>query len=1127
MPMTYSTATKRAERATDTKSRAHAGWELAALGAAALPLLVGFVLLYRAQAPSLAAAEQALAARTAVNLNETASRDALVPLLADVFPITAERLFVAQRIEAFQLGADDALGARRQLDSVGTLARLTVPAAVVRANRQLPTFAARLGPTPKASKAGSPRVTEPPLPLFTPAQLARLKPSLVVRGPATYRRHLVFAVLALVGSFGLAWLWGRLRRAAGDPVILPAVLLMTGLGCLALLSLRDPLRDLPLYIRFVQGVCTGTLLMSSLRHLDLERSPLRRLSYVPLGGAILLSAALILFGTGPGTSDAKVNLLGAQPVEAIRLLALLFFAGYFASRWEPLRELAEPRTSRLAVLRVFDVPRLDYVLPVVAGVGLILVFFFLQKDLGPALAVSCLFLALYGVARRRVTMVVAGFVLLFAGFMTGYALGVPRTVVQRVAMWRSPFDNAIRGGDQVAQALWGLASGGATGTGLGLGDPGFVPAAHTDLILAAVGEELGWIGFAAVFVLAATLFVRSARIALRAGTDYGFFLTLGVAISLAVQLLLIASGLLGLLPLTGVVTPFLSYGRSAMLANFAALGIVLGIADRAGPARLREEFGRPVAWLGAAFGALALVVLARAADVQVLRADTYAVAPTLSVQRDDALRYAYNPRLLAAASQVVRGTVYDRQGIPLATSRPEVFARAHDQFVRLGARTDTVCGDTDARCYPLAGITYHLLGDVERQVNWGASNTSFVERDNDARLRGWDDHARVVEVTDPRTGHTSRVVRRTLSGVLPLLRHRYQPDHPSVKAIVDSARDVRLTIDARFQSQVAAILARRIAQAGRSKGAVVVMSASGEVLASVSYPWPTATPGMAGLDLRASAGTDDPLIDRARYGVYPPGSSFKIVTAAAALRTRPDLVSTTATCERLPDGRVGARIPGWARPVRDDPTDTTPHGAIDLSRALVVSCNAYFAQLGMRLGAAPLADTAHLFDISLGQPESAAQLRDTLPHAAYGQGQVLVTPFKMARVAAMVAAGGAAPQGRWLLDGFDPRADPPRPVLTPQDAAVLGRTMRAVVTDGTGRGLAGLSTPIAGKTGTAEVQGKASHSWFVGFAPFGASGRRIAFAVIVENGGYGATLAAGIAGEVVTAARELGIIGGE
>jgi len=764
----------------------------------------------------------------------------------------------------------------------------------------------------------------------------------------------------------------------------------------------------------------------------------------------------------------------------------------------------------------------------VAGVGLILVFFFLQRDLGPALVISCIFLALYGVARRRLTMVVAGFALLLAGFLGGYALGVPRTVVQRVAMWQSPFENAVRGGDQVAHALWAMSTGSLTGTGLGLGDPGYVPAAHTDLVLAAVGEELGWIGFAAVFTLAALLFARGARIALRASSDYGFFLSLGIALGFALQLLLIAAGMLGMLPLTGVVTPFLSYGRSAMLANFAALGILLGIADRSGGTAPRGEFTRPVRVLGAALGVAALAVLARAADVQIVRADAYAAAPALSVQADGALRYAYNPRLLEAASAVVRGTVYDRQGVPLATSRPEVVAKARDQLIQLGVDPDRACPDPDARCYPFGGVTYHLLGDLGTQTNWAASNTSFVERDSDTRLRGWDDHARVVEVDDPRTGRTTRALRRTLSAVLPLLRFRHRPDHPAVKAIIDSPRDLRLTIDVRLQRQVAAILARRVVQAGRTNGAAVVMSESGELLASASAPWPEMGAGAAPLDVIASSAGgdgDDRLLDRARYGVYPPGSAFKIVTAAAALRSRPELARQTATCERLPDGRVGSYIRGWSRPVRDDPADRSPHGTIAMTRALVVSCNAYFAHLGQWLGAPALAETAHLFDISLGQPETPRQLRDTLPHAAYGQGQVLVTPFKMARVAAAVAGSGSAPLGRWVLDGFDPRAEPPRQVLTPDNAALLAKTMREVVTAGTGRVLAGVSPAIAGKTGTAEVQDRPSHSWFVGFAPYGGSGRRIAFAVIVEHGGYGANAAAPIAGDIVAAARDLGLIG--
>ena len=98
--------------------------------------------------------------------------------------------------------------------------------------------------------------------------------------------------------------------------------------------------------------------------------------------------------------------MGVQPVEAIRVLVVLFLAGYFANRWEFLRALKEPRV-RGDRLRL-DIPRLDYLLPVVIGMALVLLFFFLQKDLGPAMVLACVFLALYGVARGRTTMVAVG-----------------------------------------------------------------------------------------------------------------------------------------------------------------------------------------------------------------------------------------------------------------------------------------------------------------------------------------------------------------------------------------------------------------------------------------------------------------------------------------------------------------------------------------------------------------------------------------------------------------------------------------------------------------------------------------------------------------------------------------------
>ena len=117
--------------------------------------------------------------------------------------------------------------------------------------------------------------------------------------------------------------------------------------------------------------------------------------------------------------------------------------------------------------------------------------------------------------------------------------------------------------------MWALATGGVFGTGFGLGETRYLPAGQTDLALAAIGEELGLIGLLAVAVLYAAIAWRGFRVAMRAADDYGFFLATAVTLFLIVPVLLMAAGLLGVVPLTGVVTPFLSYGGSAMVANFA------------------------------------------------------------------------------------------------------------------------------------------------------------------------------------------------------------------------------------------------------------------------------------------------------------------------------------------------------------------------------------------------------------------------------------------------------------------------------------------------------------------------------------------------------------------------------
>jgi len=108
-------------------------------------------------------------------------------------------------------------------------------------------------------------------------------------------------------------------------------------------------------------------------------------------------------------------------------------------------------------------------------VALSVAFFFLQKDMGPALIFACLFLALYGIARGSVFVPAIGLSLVVAAFVSGYVVGVPHTVGERVSMWLSPWNNMIHGGDQLAESLWAFATGGATGTGIGLGDRKWFP----------------------------------------------------------------------------------------------------------------------------------------------------------------------------------------------------------------------------------------------------------------------------------------------------------------------------------------------------------------------------------------------------------------------------------------------------------------------------------------------------------------------------------------------------------------------------------------------------------------------------------------------------------------------------
>jgi len=1070
------------------------------LGLVIAGVLVGWGLhmVYQAKSQPLSQIDSGLAAKQLLNLNELGGREDLLPALSAMFPQQAERDFVARKIYYIVGG----------LPNVGAIARIRVTGAELGRDRGLAGMRARLGDRES-------------MPLLTGEQLRTLKPLFVVRRPQGFRRSFYLWSGLFFAGFLLAHVFWTLRRRGGDQWLLPAVLLLSGVGLILMVSLRDPVRDNLLFVDFAQGAVAGCLIMAIAADLDYERL-FGKLSFVPLLVSFALSALLVLFGTGPGTSDAKVNLFGFQPVEIIRILLIFFLAGYFAKRWDVLRHARETRASLAPLTKHFDIPPVEYTLPAAVCVVLSLIFFFLQKDMGPALVFACLFLVLYGMARGSVFVPVLGLALVGAGFLFGYVIGIPHTVGERVSMWLSPWNNLVHGGDQLAASLWAFATGGVGGMGIGKGDPQLVPAAHTDLILSALGEQWGFAGVAAVFAVYAAIIWRALAIARRARGDYEFFLAAGIAAATALQILLIAGGALGVLPLSGVVTPFLSYGRTALITNFLVIGILVGISGRGEPQAGR--FAVPVQWIGAVFALAGAIVLAKAAYVQVLHSAAVMGEGTLVVQADGARRYQYNPRFQEVMRDIPKGTIFDRNGLPLATSDWAVLEKHRADFQQLGINIDQACPKTESRHYPFGGLTFDLLGDLRTRLRWAASNTSFVERDSARRLRGYDDRPTMVDVKNPKTGKIERVVRYDYRELVPLLRHRDDPQNPEVRKILDRPRDVHMSIDARLQVRTGEILKKQLADAHQDKGAAVVMDpATGDLLAAVSYPLPVLA--AASDDTPQPPQESNPYLDRARYGLYPPGSTFKVVTAMAAMRKDPQLIHKTYQCVRLPDNRVGNFIKGQKRPIRDDIQDTAPHGTEDMEHGLVVSCNAYFAQLGTYdVGAKELLETTNLLGITAASPDTEGQLKKFLPQSSYGQGQVVASPFQMARVAATVANGGAMPQGRWITDETNARLQPAQMVLGADSAQTLGKFMREVVTSGTGRRAGSASLPMAGKTGTAELADAPSHAWFIGYAPYGGSTRKIAISVLVENGVYGGTAAAPAAAEIVNAAAKLGLI---
>ncbi|MHB9859112.1 FtsW/RodA/SpoVE family cell cycle protein [Streptomyces sp. YIM S03343] len=374
----------------------------------------------------------------------------------------------------------------------------------------------------------------------------------------------------------LAHLAVRLRAPYADPLTLPIGVLLNGIGLVLIyrLDLETP-ADLaaPAQLEWsTLGVGVFIVVVVLLR----DHRVLRRYAYLCGAAALALLSLPVFF---PAVNGARIWIraggLSIQPGEFAKVLLAVFFAAYLAANREALAH-AGRRLWRM------QLPT-GRVLGPVAAVWLLSVgVLALERDLGTSLLFFGLFVVLLYVATGRVGWIAVGLLLAVFGAM---AVGrLEPHVHGRIEDWLHPLASiqAGQGPNQLAQSLFAFAAGGVLGTGLGLGHSHLIGfAAKSDFVLATAGEELGLAGLTALFLLYALLVERGYRAGLALRDPFGRLLAVGLASLVALQVFVIAGGVTGLIPLTGMAMPFLAQGGSSVVTNWAIVALLIRLGDSA------------------------------------------------------------------------------------------------------------------------------------------------------------------------------------------------------------------------------------------------------------------------------------------------------------------------------------------------------------------------------------------------------------------------------------------------------------------------------------------------------------------------------------------------------------------
>jgi cell division protein FtsW (lipid II flippase) len=391
---------------------------------------------------------------------------------------------------------------------------------------------------------------------------------------------------------GVAHLVVRKFAKYADPLLLPLATLLNGLGLVLIWRLDQSPRlqarpdfsaqatNQLMYSALGVALFVGVLLMLK------DHRILQRYTYISMAAALVLLLLPLVPGLGANVFGAKIWIrvggFSIQPGEFAKIVIAVFFSGYLMVKRDALA-LASRRFMGLYLPRGRD---LGPILTIWAMSLLVLVF---ENDLGTSLLFFGMFVIMLYVATERTSWIVMGLLMSAGGAVVVSQFA--SHVQSRVAAWLDPFgcletapegSNMAYACDQMTQVLMSFGAGGTLGTGLGQGDSDLIGfAANSDFIFATVGEELGLAGAMAFLLLYGLLIERGVRTALAARDPFGKLFAIGLSGAFALQVFVVAGGVMGLIPLTGMTLPFLAAGGSSVIANWALIGILIRISDTA------------------------------------------------------------------------------------------------------------------------------------------------------------------------------------------------------------------------------------------------------------------------------------------------------------------------------------------------------------------------------------------------------------------------------------------------------------------------------------------------------------------------------------------------------------------